>query len=180
MAHPLDELLNFKAEVASQRTKSRVDTSAMQPRRRFPKIPEALIATAAPLAVIVRDTPLFELKSSLLALPPGVRNDLDRNLEAGVVVAVGSGVEGLAKGDTVLYRSRHAYRIPNGVDAPFLFKVEWPYSIIIAVGKPGHQLIERDRLRAGDLRLIDGAWELTDAKLVGFTWTGILRPHVQV
>lgn len=116
--------------------------------RRFPLITPQNAAAATSGAIIVADTNKFvrTREQSLIWFPEAERADIDKNLEIGIVVAVGDLVpkDEVKPGDVILYKSRHAYRLPNGVDPIFMFKIDYPFSVIAVLGDGD---LERDIVR---------------------------------
>lgn len=76
-----------------------------------------------------------------IVLPDAVRTDFTRTFEIGVVTSVGSEIEDLKPGDVILYRTYAAYRLPNGLFPPYMFKIDY-FSVICKLGEDPNYLDE--------------------------------------
>jgi hypothetical protein len=108
-------------------------------RDRIIDIPEGQVK-ALNEGVIVRDTMrLCADKIGLIYLPESDRLDFDKQVEIGEVVSIGNSVPSndLRIGDIVLYRRLTAFWLPNGLEKPKLWKIEYPFSILVVVPQDG-------------------------------------------
>lgn len=90
--------------------------------------------------IVVKDTTQYcSDRVGLIYLPESDRMDMDKQVEIGEVVSIGSNVpEGeMQVGDVVIYRRLTAFWIPNGLGLPRLWKIEYPYSILTVIPKDG-------------------------------------------
>jgi hypothetical protein len=109
-------------------------------RDRIIEIPESGVK-AINGGVVVKDTmKLCAVRAGLIYLPDSDRQDFDKQVEIGEVVSKGMDVEGIEVGDVVLYRRLTAFWLPNGLEKPFLWKIESPLSILVVI--PGHECHE--------------------------------------
>lgn len=95
--------------------------------------------------IIVKDTNLLcASRAGLIYLPPSDRMDFDKQFEIGEVVSIGCAVppDEMAVGDVVIYRRLTAFWIPNGLDKPFLWKIEYPYSVLVVIPRAECSVIQ--------------------------------------
>ena len=92
-------------------------------------LPEEDVDTAHPRDIIVKRSERG-LIATMTLVPDGDQFDMEKDIEVGDVVAIGSAVKNISVGDTVLYRATHGFPIPNGGAHSHMFKVEYPVSII--------------------------------------------------
>jgi co-chaperonin GroES (HSP10) len=83
--------------------------------------------------IIVKDSSDLDRKTMGIVLPDTDRMDADKQFDVGRVLSVGDKCEYVKKGDLVVYRRLTAYRIPNGLNPPVLWKLEEGMSIICVV-----------------------------------------------
>ena len=88
--------------------------------------------------VLVKDTDKMSTgKVGSIWMPDSDRKDIEKDgaepVEFGEVVSVGGEVSELKPGDLVVYRRIMAYGMPNGIDPTFLWKIEYPHSILCVV-----------------------------------------------
>jgi len=115
----------------------------IRPPRRYPVITELNGVAPTPDTILVADTDKFclDLGEEGIMLPNALRTDYDRTFDIGVVTSVGSGIDDLKPGDVITYRTYAAYRLPNGLFPPFMFKIDY-YAVICKLGEDPDYLAE--------------------------------------
>lgn len=111
------------------------------PKRAYPIIDELNGHAPTSRTLLVADTDMFCVETEFL-MPAACRTDISRTYEIGVVTAVGSEVDDILPGDVILYRTHAAYRLPNGLLPAFMFKIDYPNSVIAVLGRDENYLKE--------------------------------------
>jgi co-chaperonin GroES (HSP10) len=91
------------------------------------------------------DPPLQHSETvSGLYIPEDKEADLvEKKYDIGEVIAVGSECKEIKLGDIVLYQRNAAMRIPNGIDAPFMYKLEeTPIAIVAVLDKQPEDVVK--------------------------------------
>ncbi len=145
-------------------------TSAPKKKRtgKFIVIPERIVRAPTGMTMIVKYTKQYAVPM-LLELPDVERFDLEKKApDIGEVVAVGSEIFDVFVGDVILYRVLHGYPIPNGPYDVFMYKIDYPFSLIAKVQSVWRLLPEGLPTMIGDEFFIKGEWLPLDILLTPY------------
>lgn len=119
--------------MSSSETNITIPSAIMDSIERPVKVPENAVRAVGSGIIVKRTNQYSSTTSQGGIIVAGSEDGFEKKYQLGEVVAFGPDVKGIKKGDIIVFQKSTAFRLPNGTEPAYMWKIDYTSISVIAV-----------------------------------------------